>query len=264
MPNMSDWDNILKASGLDRYDRNARLYPAFLCLLPLFAVLALGLPQVWTLLGGITSLVVGAGLVFLLAQVVRYFGRRTEKRLGDRVGRARSATLLSHGNAVIPPDTKARYHKYLKSHGIDIPDENFEVSNPTLANQKLRSAVDWLLEHTRHNAKSSMLLNENIAYGFRRNLLGLKPVALTLIVIALFFNLYLTMNCKNHDRMGADAVLDFLLLLGLTSWVLVIRSEFVEDASLAYAQRFLAQCETAQKPRKPRAVKNTQEKEGTV
>ena len=61
-----DWDQILKANGLDRYDRNARLYPAFLCLLPLFIIIALWLPAVWTLLGGLLSLAAACGLIFSL------------------------------------------------------------------------------------------------------------------------------------------------------------------------------------------------------
>jgi len=250
-----NWTAILKAVGLDRYDRNARLYPAFLSLLPIFLVLALGLPQVWTLLGGIASLAGFCGSVFLLAQIVRYFGRKVEAQLGDRVGRARSAILLSHSDPRIPTDTKARYHKYLMDHGLDIPSIDFEASAPVEANQKFRSAVDWLLEHTRASTKASMLLDENISYGFRRNLLGVKPVALALIVLAIAINLYLSITCIDHNRMVADSVLELLLILGLMAWGWVVRPDFVEDASMAYAQRFLAQCESTQAPKRGRSSK---------
>ena len=249
-----DWNQILRSNGLDRYDRNARLYPAFLCLLPLFAVIALWLPQVWTMLGGLLSLAVACGVVFYLAQIVRYLGRKTESRLGHRVGRARSAVLLSHSDTHIVTETKARYHKYLVDHGVKVPDPEIEIKDPAAAYQAFRSAVDWLLEHTRKDAAASMLLNENIAYGFRRNLLGLKATALTLLLLAIVTNAYLIVTKADQNRMLAAGVVELLLILALIAWLYVVRPAFVEDASLAYAQRFLAQCENTRPSRKPRKL----------
>ena len=238
-----DWDAFLRSSGLDRYDRNARLYPAFLCLLPLLAVLALWLPQVWTLLGGLGSLAVACGLIFFLAQIVRYLGREVEKSLGDRVGRARSAILLSHSDTHISADTKARYHRYLLEHGIKVPDRELEIKDPAAAKQGFRSVVDWLLEHTRPTAKASMLLNENISYGFRRNLLGLKPVAVALLFLALAINAFFIATRSDQVRVVAATAIELLQILDMIVWIWVVTPSFVEDASLAYAQRFLAQCE---------------------
>ena len=241
-----DWDQLLKANGLDRYDRNARLYPALLCLLPIFAVVALWLPQVWTLLGGLVALAAACGLIFFLAQLVRYFGRQVEKKLGERVGRAHSAVLLSHSDARIASGTKARYHRYLAKHGIKVPNARAEADDPAAAKHGFRSAIDWLLVHTRPQAKASMLLNENIACGFRRNLLGVKPVALALLVLALLGNLYLLLVDDDQAQAAAAGVVELLLLLALTAWLFVVRANFVEDASLAYAQRLFDLCDDAQ------------------
>lgn len=240
-----DWDQLLRSSGLDRYDRNARLYPALLSLLPVFVVIALWLPQVWTLLGGLTSLILAFGLIFFIAQIVRYLGRRVERRLGRKVGRAKTAVLLSHADTQIPQDTKARYHKFLASHGLNIPDRAAELADPIAAHQMYRSAVDWLLEHTRPNAKASMLLNENIAYGFRRNLMGLKPVAIMLAMMATGANTYQIFTGTEQSRVIAAIAVELFFLLALGAWLYVVRADFVEDASMAYAERFLAQCEKA-------------------
>ena len=250
-----DWEAFLRANGLDRYDRIARIYPALLCLLPIFVVVTLWLPQVWTLLGGVTSLVLACGLIFYLAQLVRYRGRQVEKQLGRKVGRAKTAVLLSHADPHIPADTKARYHRYLRDHGISIPDKGSETSDPVAADQAFRSAVDWLLEHTRPNAKASLLYNENIAYGFRRNLMGLKPIAVVLILLALAANTYFILTSNRHSRMVAAIVVELFLLVALGGWLYEIRSAFVEDASLAYAQRFLAQCEQMEPPLRPKRPK---------
>ena len=253
-----DWDQVLKANGVDRYDRNARLYPAFLCLLPIFSVVALWMPQVWTLLGGLVALAVGCGLTFFLAQLVRYLGRQVEKKLGKQVGRAHSAVLLSHSDVRITAGTKARYHQYLAKHGIKVPDARAEADDPAVAKQSFRSAIDWLLVHTRSQAKTSMLLNENIAYGFRRNLLGVKPVALVLLVLALLGNLYLLLVRDDQARGVAAGLVDLLLLLALVVWLFIVRASFVEDASLAYAQRLFDLCDGAQAtPRNAKKKANT-------
>jgi hypothetical protein len=120
-----------------------------------------------------------------------------------------------------------------------------------------RSAVDWLLEHTRPSAKASMLHNENIAYGFRRNLLGLKPVAIALLVVALACNAFLIVTKDDQSRMIAAGIIELLLLLALIVWLFVIRAAFVDDASLAYAQRFLAQCENARNRKKAEEIKRS-------
>lgn len=238
-----DFEKFLKANGLDRYDRNARVYPALICLLPIAVVIALWLPKVWTLLGGLVSIVLTCGLLYTLVQIVRYRGREVENRLGRKVGRARTAVLLSHADSFVPAATKARYHDYLRGYGLEIPVQQDELSDPVAAHEAYRSAVDWLLVHTRSQAKSSMLLNENIAYGFRRNLLGLKPLAVAIVAVVLALNIYLIVKGQDESRISAAYVLGALLLLDLIAWLFVIRPKFVEGASVAYAQQFLALCE---------------------
>ncbi len=239
------WEQFLTASGFDRYDRIARISPALLCLLPTFVVILLWLPTVWTLLGSLVSLVVGCGLIYGLVQFVRYQGRRVEKKLGNKVGKAKTAALLSHADPHIPATTKARYHRYLRKHGLEVPDLEQERADPIAASDSYHSAVDWLLEHTRPNTKSSMLHSENITYGFRRNLLGLKLVAILLTLMALAGNTYFICARSDQSQLIAGIIVELFLCGTLSGWLWVINSSFVEDASLAYAQRFLAQCEKA-------------------
>ena len=142
----------------------------------------------------------------------------------------------------------------LSEHGVKVPSRASEVSNPDAARQGFRSAIDWLLEHTRPNAEASLLLNENIAYGFRRNLLGMKPIALTLLVLALGANLYMIITHDDQTQVVAAGIVEFFLVLASATWLVVVRPNFVEDASLAYAQRLFAQCEnTVAAPRQKKA-----------
>ena len=243
-------DEILKGSGLDRYDRTARLYPAFLCMLPIIATTIIWFPPVWTMLGGLSSIVIASGVVFLLAQVVRYQGRQVEKQLGERVGKAKTARLLSHLNSDLGKDSRARYHAFLRKKGLHIPTREQEEVDPTSARDAYRSAVDWLVKYTRPDASKSGLLSENIAYGFRRNMLGIKKASITFLLIAIGVNAYMIFHSLDQERKTAAEIVELASVTAFAVWLIVITPDFVEDASSAYATRFLEQCEsrTAGKP----------------
>ena len=245
-------DGFLKSIGMDRYDRNARLKPALLVLLPLLSVVVIWFPQVWTIFGSLVALATPCGLTFLLGQLARQRGRDLEHKLGDKIGRRHSARLLSFTDETLSATTKSRYRAYLAQHGHALPSRDDEQRNPEDAADRRRSAIDWLLEHTRATAKTSMLLDENVAYGFRRNLLGLKPVAIASLVFANIGNaLCLALLLSSPTLVWSGAILQAILLLALIVWVRYVSVKFVEDASLSYAQRLLAQCEPAtEQPKK--------------
>nr|WP_181854218.1 hypothetical protein [Pseudomonas aeruginosa] len=68
------------------YERQARLYPAFLCILPL-VVMAITLYGNQLLdMKGIFALAGGAGLMYLLADIVRSKGKEKEKALWQEWG----------------------------------------------------------------------------------------------------------------------------------------------------------------------------------
>jgi hypothetical protein len=237
-------ESLVKGIGMDRYDRNARLKPALLVLLPPLSVVVIWFPQVWTIFGSVVAIAASCGLTFLLAQLARQRGRTLEHRLGDRIGRRHSARLLSMADETLSAATKRRYHAYLAQHGHALPSREDEDSHPEDAADRRRSAIDWLLEHTRSNAKTSLLLDENISYGFRRNLLGLKPVAIASLVIANIGNaLCLLLVQASLTLVWSGVILQVILLLALVAWIRYVSVKFVEDASLSYAQRLLAQCE---------------------
>lgn len=255
-----------RAFGLDRYDLLARLRPALLVSLPLILVAVGWFSETRTLMGGLFSLLSVCGVTYLLAQVARSRGRALESRAGPRLGRLHTATLLSHADGTIVPDTKARYHAFIRAGGVQLPSLDEEAKDQAGAAQRYRSAVDWLLERTRSSAKTSLLLEENIAYGFRRNLLGLKPIALGMLALALGANGYLTYDAYVAGRpLILGAVIGAGLALLLIAWLVLVNEAFVRDASDAYAKRLLAMCDRLadpapappKRPRKPSTAKPT-------
>jgi hypothetical protein len=130
--------------------------------------------------------------------------------------------------------------------------------------ERARSAIDWLLEHTRPNAKASMLYDENIVYGFNRNLYGLKPIAITLAIVAIASHatLLALFQPDNQALWIGIAIGIFIFVFGLY-WIFGVTRRAVEDASLAYAQRLFSQCEAlAKQPAKKSESKSVSEATG--
>ena len=94
--------------------------PALFVLLPVFLTVAFWIPQARTIVGGAVSLLGACGLLYLMAQTARRFGRSVERRMEDKAGRKHSARLLTHADQTIAAETKERYHAYLRRHGISI------------------------------------------------------------------------------------------------------------------------------------------------
>ena len=242
--------DFLRSIGLDRYDLNARLRPALFVLLPVLVTALFWMPQARSFAGGIISFLSACGVLYFLSQAARQRGRAVERKLGDRVGRAHSARLLTHADDTINIETKARYHSYLRSHGRLISTRDEEAVDPREAQARARSAVDWLLEHTRPNSKTSLLFDENIAYGFRRNLLGMKPIAIVLCLLVLAAHAALLwLRPLDQETLWTGAILAVSFVVFILFWVFLVTKNFVEDASEAYALRLFSFCEND--PAKP-------------
>lgn len=239
-------DDILRSVGLDRYDINARLKPALLVLLPVFLTVAFWIPQARTVVGGIISLLSACGLLYLMTQTARRMGRSVERRMEDRAGRKHSARLLTHADKTIASETKKRYHAYLRSHGLSISTPEEELASPETAFDRTRSAIDWLLEHTRPNAQKSLLFTENIAYGYQRNLFGLKPIALIIAFTAIAgHGLLLWIRPLDETTLWIGLLIGVGLAATIFLWALIVTQASVVDASLSYAQQLFNQCETS-------------------
>lgn len=238
-------ESFLKSLGFDRYERQARLKPALLTVLPVLVMAAIWLPAVWGVFGGIATLVAGCGLTFLLSKLARYCGRALEQKLVATRGGQYTTLFLRHRDPTISPASKASYHALLSKKRGRLPTPEEEVASPAQADELYRGAVDWLLEATRDDKRHGLVKDENIDYGFRRNLLGLKPVGVTLTLACLVIDAWLAWTTYGVDenRFWTAVVLGLALVGGLMAWTFWVRRPFVEDAARSYAKRLLAQCD---------------------
>ncbi len=240
----NDFNTMLRAVGLDRYDVMARLRPALFALIPVFLVVVFRAPEVRNIYGALVSAATACGLTYFLVLLARSQGRALEQRLGERIGRKHSARLLTLDDPIFPLETKKRYHAFLAKKGLMLSSLEEEKANPALAFDRTRSAVDWLLIYTKPNAKKTLLFEDNVAYGFLRNMRGLKAIAITINVLAMMANgVIIAANWNDHPALISGGLIEAALLVDLMLWIFLVTETAVEQASLAYAQRLFSQCE---------------------
>jgi len=235
----------------DRYDLLARVAPGLLPVLVPGASILIAYPEFqphgmsqWAGSG-----VVGIAVLWLLASWARSRGRQIQEHLKKEWGGLPTEILLRHSDPTIEALTKRRYHAALKTIARDIsfPDPPAERSDPDSADAAYRSAIRRLVEG-RRGAKFQLILDDNIAYGFWRNLLGMKGPAILialavmsiigipeLTAIATSSSDVISVVIKPHRIIGAMLDLSWLAFLGFA-----VTSRQVWDAGKAYAERLLA------------------------
>lgn len=162
-------------SPFDAYTMKARLVPAIIAGAPAFAFAAIFVS--WGRLG-LTHAIAGTALTVLFAafaDVARRRGKAIEPKLIERMGGLPATTTLRHRDDTYDADTKAGLHAFIAAKlGKPAPTAAEEAADPAAADSYYARGATWLRENTRNPNKFNILLNENISYGFRRNLLGLK------------------------------------------------------------------------------------------
>jgi hypothetical protein len=121
-----------------------------------------------------------------------------------------------------------------------------ENEDPTAADKSYTSAVKWLLEFTRNTKLFPLVFNENVYYGFRRNTLAAKPIALCLLGLAAALAAWITKRRYgwNVDAWGNDVIAAWAVILACAPpWILLVTKGWVKDGAHAYARALLAACD---------------------
>lgn len=125
------------ASITDPYERQARLFPALLALLPLFITVGSIYGPRLSALTNLITVVIACGGLYLLAQVSRDRGKALEGKLFAEWGGKPSTQLLRHRDRSIETTTKARYHTFLsRKLAQALPDASEEANDPNSLMQK--------------------------------------------------------------------------------------------------------------------------------
>lgn len=234
---------------LNTYERRARYLPTVLTISPIIIWLYLWFPQIRSLEGTFTSLIIGLGISIPLSILARTLGKKIQSKLLFKWGALPATLILRHEDKALNKETKNRYHLKLKSlTNIDIPTYEKELEDPKDAEQKYDSCIDFLRQKTRDKSKYSLVFNENVSYGQARNLLGLKPVGISICLILIviqFFSIYL--NYGFGLNISAVPILEtisvILTLFILLFWIFFVSAKQVYNAGENYGKALLECCE---------------------
>lgn len=242
----------LLTSLLDPYSRKARLQPALLSLLPAFSSLFILIPEFQTVWAAVGGLLVFSGGATLLTHLGRDRGKALEPRLYRKWDGKPSVAMLRHRDKSLPSLTKQRYRSFLESHvpGLGLASPEAEQTRPVEADDGYESATSWLLERTRNREKFALLFQENINYGFRRNIWALKPWALTIdsiitVIITILESDSWTGNLATTLAAVTLPVWACLILtvVHMLIFGFIFRPNWVRVQAQAYARQLLAACD---------------------
>lgn len=244
----------------DTYNLKARVFPALIAGLPTLALLFMLVP--WDRIGlpHITAGTMGIVLLFAFADAARRTGYRVERKLGTRA----TPELWHRGNSDIPEGIKDRYRAFVASKiKLAAPTSDEEQNDLVRANDFYLTAGTWLRDQTRDHRAFPILFGENITYGFRRNLLGLKPVALIINTLVLSLSIFIILYHPSYFSKLPD--LEEKLLVVIVAVVLhssfmlfAVSRDGVREASRIYGKQLILSCETLMKKAPAAPKKATQ------
>jgi hypothetical protein len=166
--------------------------------------------------------------------------------------------LLRHRDGVIDSVSKRRYHAFLAAKISTVfPDAELERLDPSKADDAYQSGARWLLDHTRPDMgkQYDLLFRDNITYGFRRNALGIRPLAIVIALGCLFWTLakervlfspagrvvdWAALGQLSPTATASLAVSGVMLLV----WVFFFTTTSLRTSAFTFAQTLLRTCDT--------------------
>lgn len=230
----------------DTYSFRARVLPVYLTLAPAVLLLAALVPDGLKLpLGGAAALVF-VPISFFLSQVGADFGKHLEKRLWRDWGGPPTTRFLRHGNHDFNEVTRGRVHEKLRSLGLKVPTCEEQEQDERAAEKYFESCTEELIRRTRNDKEFPLVFKGLVEYGFRRNLLGLKPFGVILALASLVGASWSTYASWSLDSPPAVAIVAGLITAGLLlAWATWVTEHTVKLAADRYA-RFLLEAALGQ------------------
>ncbi len=241
----------------DPYERRARTYPALLVLLPALTVaIAIYGPKA-SIVSTVATTAASCGGLYWMAETSRRLGHELELKLFEEWGGKPSTQLLRHRDGRIEWPTKQRYHSFIARRiNIPFPTAEQESQDPRGADEVYQSGVRWLLNQTRANGDKNfdLLLKENIGYGFRRNMLGVKKVGISIAVMSAIWALAYggvvnlagrpVLDISAVPRIVPNVALTLVVAFGMVVfWVFSATKASVRFAAFEYAEMLLRACD---------------------
>ncbi len=230
----------------DLYTIKARLAPAIIAVAPtiafLFAIVGtdyFDASQIWATIGLVVVL-------FALSNVSREAGKAVQARVYRNNDGWPTFDPLYYEDRTFSDEAKQKYLHFLSGKvGRPFPSMQDVVSNPITARQFYNEAASWLREATRDTVQFRIIYDENITYGYFRNLLGLKPVALALNFAVMTICLSVTFHQVNWFQDEVSSLRYVLAVSAIHGLYVIfgVTEGRMKTASYRYARQLLLACE---------------------
>jgi len=229
------------------YELRARIAPALIAIIPALALA--GALISWTEVS-ITNAFVALSVVVLLfvsSDVARRMGKTKEPKIFQEMGAMPSTLLLRKSDQTFDEKTKNRYVSFLaKKLSENGPDLKGEIDYADFNDGLYTRCATWLRERTRDTKKFKILFAENVTYGFRRNLYGVKSFGLglnVLVVIACW--IYLWLGPFPDIPISRTSLANVLVIAVLHAFYLltVATRKSVKDGATQYGRQLILCCE---------------------
>ena len=157
--------------------------------------------------------------------------------------------MLRHRRTDGNPVMRQSYHACIERlfPDLNIPTSEEENANPQAADRVYEAATKKLIAATRDRDRFPLIYKENVSYGFRRNLWGLRPLGLILSIGGAVICLVRWLLWTDPGTAPAQNV-DWFLACGACLvmtilWVFWIKRSWVRIPAEAYAERLFESCE---------------------
>jgi hypothetical protein len=224
--------------GLDAYSFPARVVPVLVVVLP---------PLV--LLGGAiaagTGRAIGASLVLMvltaLAAQVGRSGKRLEPELWQEWGGSPTLRRFRYRGAADAQVIDRLHRRIEAALGDPLPTTAEEQANPASADARYEEAIRRLIGMTRDRKRFHLLFAENVNYGMRRNLLGLRWTGMAVAAVTAIVAIVIVLASSGRfahraAQYGPGLVVAMLELL---FWALIVSRDWVRVPAEAYGDRLI-------------------------
>lgn len=226
------------------------ILPIVLAICVLVIILA-GDLNVFIRLGGgaLVGLLSSFGLTSLLEQFGRDQGKNKEPQLWASWDGAPTTQMLRHRDTkMCNPTMRKRYHEKLRKlvPNMHLPTPEEEARDPAGADNVYEAYTRYLINQTRDTEKFPLIFEENINYGFRRNLWGMRPAGIAIALLGIAVALCATyLAWVRNDLLWLVAMGTTLINICLAVWWVVrITVAWVFIPAKAYAERLLEACDS--------------------
>jgi hypothetical protein len=231
----------------DSYSLRARLFPAIIAVAPAFAALALMISWKSFEVSNAVATIAVLVILFAIADLARSRGRAIEAKIYAENGGMPSITMFRRSDATINEFIKERYRAFLATKlRVAAPIAEAERADQYAGDSFYEQCGIWLRQSTRDTKKFPLLFSENVTYGFRRNLFGVKWLALAVnlaVVVICLLLLWRDNWAWQSDFTKRTVVVLVIAAIHATYVLFYVRKAALWDAARAYARELLLSCE---------------------